>query len=56
MIANLLYSDGPAIWINEKLDKGQTNRSATFNNDMLTLGAKDKDEQYDIHNIELFIL
>jgi hypothetical protein len=48
--------DGPAIWVNETLDRGQTNHCATFNNDMLTLGQKDKDEQFEIHNIELFLL
>jgi hypothetical protein len=53
---SFVYSDGPAIWVNDKLDKGQTNKCATFNSDMLTLGQKDKDEQFDIHNFELFIL
>jgi hypothetical protein len=42
--------------VNDKLDRGQTNRCATFNSDMLTLGQKDKDEQFEIHNFELFIL
>lgn len=48
--------DGPAIWVNETLDKGQTNTSATFNNELLTLGEKTKDDLYEIHNIELYIL
>lgn len=34
----IFNSDGPAIWVNETLDKGQTNACATFANDLLTLG------------------
>ena len=54
---NLLsYSDGPALWVNETLERGQTNMSATFANELLNGGEKGKDEQYDIHNLELYIL
>ena len=48
--------DGPAIWVNETLERGQTNCSATFANQLLNGGEKGKDEQFDIHNIELYIL
>lgn len=48
--------DGPAIWVNEKLERGQTNYSLTFNNKILTGGEKYCDDTYDIHNIEVFIL
>jgi hypothetical protein len=51
-----LYRDGPALWVNETLDRGQTNACPTFGNPMLTFGEKGKDETYEIHNIELFIL
>lgn len=27
-----IYSDGPAIWVNDTLEKGQTNCSGTFKN------------------------
>lgn len=30
--------DGPAIYVNDTLDKGQTNACATFNSPLLTLG------------------
>mmetsp|Transcript_18413 Transcript_18413/g.17534 ORF Transcript_18413/g.17534 Transcript_18413/m.17534 type:complete len:100 (+) Transcript_18413:1296-1595(+) len=48
--------DGPAIYVDETLDKGQTNACPTFGNPLLTLGEKGVDDAYDIHNIELFIL
>jgi hypothetical protein len=48
--------DGPAIYVNDTLDKGQTNACATFNSPLLTLGQKPMDEAFDIHNLELFIL
>ncbi len=54
--SNLEYSDGPAIWVNEKLSRGQTNKSNTFNNEILTLGQKNHDDVFDIHNLEVFIL
>lgn len=38
------FSDGPALWVNETLDRGQTNACATFGNPMLTFGEKGKDE------------
>ena len=50
------YSDGPAVWVNDTLDRGQTNRCLTFESDMLTLGEKDKDEQFEIHNMEFYLL
>ncbi len=52
----LEYSDGPALWVNATLEKGQTNKSATFGNELLNLGEKNKDELFEIHNMELFIL
>lgn len=51
-----LCRDGPAIWVNETLDKGQTNHSATFGNELLTMGVKNADDLYEIHNFELYIL
>ena len=48
--------DGPALWVNETLDRGQTNACATFGNPMLTFGEKGKDETYEIHHIEVYIL
>lgn len=42
--------------MNDTLDRGQTNSSATFGNDLLTLGVKTVDDNFDIHNIELFTL
>lgn len=52
----IIYSDGPAIWVNDTLEKGQTNECATFANSLLNCGEKGKDEQFDIHNIEIYIL
>ena len=51
-----IFRDGPAIWVNDTLERGQTNCSATFGNQLLNGGVKGKDEQYDIHNFELYIL
>lgn len=51
-----MFSDGPAIWVNEKLERGQSNKSLTFNNEILTLGEKYVDDTFDIHNLEVFIL
>lgn len=48
--------DGPAIWVNDTLTRGQTNQCATFNSDMLTHGEKAKDDHFEIHNLELFIV
>jgi hypothetical protein len=48
--------DGPAIRVNETLDKGQTNASGTYKNPPLTLGEKFVDDLYNIHNLEIFIL
>ncbi len=30
--------EGPAIWVNDRLERGQSNKSATFGNEILTLG------------------
>jgi len=48
--------DGPAIWVNEKLERGQSNRSQTFENQILTCGEQYVDDTFDIHNLEVFIL
>ena len=48
--------DGPAIWVNEKLERGQSNSCMTFENPILTLGEKNRDDTFDIHNLEVFIL
>jgi hypothetical protein len=42
--------------VNETLERGQTNCSATFANQLLNGGEKGKDEQFEIHNLELYIL
>lgn len=55
-IYNAIYRDGPAIWVNDTLDRGQTNACATYGNPMLTFGEKGVDEQYEIHNVELFMI
>lgn len=55
-VTDKLFSDGPAIWVNDTLTRGQTNQSLTYNNELLTLGEKAKDDTYEIHNLELFIL
>ena len=38
------------------MTKGQTNASATFKNDILTLGEKAKDDQFDIYDFELILV
>ncbi|TNV70582.1 hypothetical protein FGO68_gene8104 [Halteria grandinella] len=48
--------DGPAIWVNERLERGHSNKSATFGNEILTLGQRHIDDTFDIHNLEVFIL
>jgi hypothetical protein len=48
--------DGPAIWVNDRLERGQSNRSKTFDNEILTLGEKYVDDTFDIHNLEVFIV
>lgn len=48
--------EGPAIWVNDRLERGRTNKCDTFGNEILTLGQKHLDDNYDIHNLEVFIL
>jgi hypothetical protein len=50
------YSDGPALRINEKLEKGQTNQCNTFGSPILTMGQKNIDDMFEIYNFEVFIL
>jgi hypothetical protein len=42
--------------VGEFLDSGQSNMSATFKNPILTLGEKNKDDLFEIHKFEIFIL
>ena len=55
-ISIILYSDGPALRVNKTLDQGQSNQCPTFNSPILTLGKKNVDDIFVIHNLELFIL
>ena len=50
------YSDGPALRINERLEKGQTNQCNTFGSPILTMGQKNIDDMFDIYNLEVFML
>ena len=38
------FRDGPALWVNETLTRGQTNACLTYKSEMLTLGEKAKDD------------
>lgn len=44
------------MWINETLTRGQTNACLTYKSEMLTLGEKAKDDQFEIHNFEVFLV
>lgn len=48
--------DGPALRINEKLEKGQTNQCETFGSPILTMGQKNIDDMFEIYNLEVFML